>query len=245
MVDPPGTVANRLFVFLPGTGGPPGGYRHILRNAAAGGYHALGLAYRNEVAVNDLCTVAEHGCHAAVREEILTGEDLSPLVEVGRADSIEHRLSAALVHLGWEQYLDGDALRWSDIAVAGHSQGGGHAAFIASLHEVHRASLFAASEPADWTGEALATPAARIYGFIHVDDPYYASMTSSWERLGIPGALVDVDGLAWPFEDSHRLQTTFAVSAEDAHGAVAADPRTPMDGDLPVYRDVWCAVIGP
>ena len=242
-VEPDGEPAGKLFVFLPGTGGPAGAYRLLLRNAAAGGYHAIGLSYRNEVAVNDLCTVGEAGCHAAVRNEVITGEDTSPLVEITRADSIDHRLVAALQYLGWDEYLDDVALRWTDITVAGHSQGGGHAAFIAQLREVNRAVLFAATEPADWTEEALATDVERLFGFVHADDPQRDAMVLSWERLGVPGDIVVVEDVEPPYDDSHQLQTS--LTAENAHGAVAVDIATPLDGDVPVYGDVWCYVVGP
>ncbi len=242
-VEPDGAPAGKLFVFLPGTGGPAGAYRLLLRNAAAGGYHAIGLSYRNEVAVNDLCMVGDVGCHAAVRNEVITGEDTSPLVEITRADAIDHRLVAALQYLGWTDYLDEGELRWSDIAVAGHSQGGGHAAFIAQLREVHRAVLFAATEPADWTEDALATDVERLFGFVHADDPQRDAMVLSWERLGVPGEIVVVEDVDPPYDDSHQLQTSLV--AENAHGAVAVDIATPLDGDVPVYSDVWCLLVGP
>lgn len=243
VVEPDGEPAGKLFVFLPGTGGPAGAYRLLLKNAAAGGYHAIGLSYRNEVAVNDLCMIGEAGCHAAVRNEVITGEDTSPLVEVSRADSIDHRLVAALQYLGWDDYLDEGELRWSDIAVAGHSQGGGHAAFIAQMREVHRAVLFAATEPADWTEDPLATDVERLFGFVHADDPQGAGMVLSWERLGVPGELTVIDDLDAPYGDSHALQT--ALVAENPHGAVAVDIATPLDGDVPVYSDAWCLLVGP
>ena len=67
--------------------------QQILQNAAAGGYHALGLAYVNDEAVNELCPVGgPPECHSDVRVEIITGDDRSELVEVTPADSIDNRL---------------------------------------------------------------------------------------------------------------------------------------------------------
>jgi pimeloyl-ACP methyl ester carboxylesterase len=242
-LDPVATDAQISMGFVHVYVDPAGADRLLLRNAAAGGYHAIGLSYRNEVAVNDLCTVGEAGCHAAVRNEVITGEDTSPLVEITRADSIDHRLVAALQYLGWDDYLDDDALRWTDITVAGHSQGGGHAAFIAQLREVNRAVLFAATEPADWTEEALATDVERLFGFVHADDPQRDAMVLSWERLGVPGDIVVVEDVEPPYDDSQRLQTSLA--SDNAHGAVAVDSATPLSGDVPVYSDVWCQLVGP
>lgn len=244
-VEPAGVPAGKLFVFLPGTSAPAAAYELVLRNAAAGGYHALALSYRNEIAVNDLCPVVEPGCDGAVRNEVLSGDDTSPLVEVGPADSIENRLIKALLYLGWTEYLDGDALRWSDITVAGHSQGGGHAAFLARAHEVHRAALFAATEPAFWTDDDLATPVDRFYGFVHADDPQREPFVASWERLGLLGEIIDIEDAALLFEDSRQLQTDLAAPTDNPHGAVVVDLHTPMHGDVPVYSDIWCLLVGP
>jgi hypothetical protein len=243
-VEPHGEPARLLFVMLPGTKGPPRAYPGLLRNAAAGGYHALALAYRNDLAVNKLCTLRDAGCHEAIRHEVITGDDTSPLVEVTRPDSIENRLVRALAHLGWNQYLLGaDAVDWSRVTIAGHSQGGGHAAFIARDHAVHRAVLFAATEPAEWTDDRLATDVDRIYGFVHSDDDVFRPVSRSWSKLGLPSDPVDVDATSFPFDGAHQLVTS--VRSDQPHGAVAVDFFTPMVGEQPLYADVWCHVLGP
>ncbi|MBM4361338.1 MAG: hypothetical protein FJ104_01565 [Deltaproteobacteria bacterium] len=244
-VEAAAPAAGKLFVFLPGTGGPPFGYVRILKNAAMGGYDAVGLAYVNDVAVNSLCRPAEPTCHAEVREEVITGADLSPLVAVERVDSIEHRLVALLRHLGLERYLDGDAPRWESIAFAGHSQGGGHAAFLGKRHLVHRVVLFAATEAAPWTRAPGETPPLRHYGFMHTEDPLFAGFAPSWENLAIPGALTSVDGASAPFGGSQRLTTSLPATDGKPHNTPVVDPSTPMDGDEPVYRDVWAYLVGP
>jgi hypothetical protein len=236
----------KLFVFLPGTGGPPVGYTQVLRNAAAGGYHAIGLAYVNDDAVNTLCSAGSPpDCQEQVRLEILTGTDTSALVDVDRPNSIENRLIKLLEYLSWPQYLDGGALRFSDIAFAGHSQGGGHAAMLAKLHIVHRAILFAATEPSAWTLGPHATPVEQFYGFVHTGDPQGQFFLNSWDNLGMPGAPASVDGDAPPFGGSHRLQTSDPPADGNTHGAPVVDPSTPFDGEEPRYRDVWCYLVGP
>jgi hypothetical protein len=246
-VAPDPTAAGKLFVFFPGTGGPPIGYREIVKNAAAGGYHAVGLAYVNDDAVKNLCPPGSApDCQEQVRLEIITGTDTSPVVDVDRPNSIENRLIKLLAHIGWDQYVDGDGeLRWQDIAVAGHSQGGGHAGMLAKLHVVHRAVLFAATEPAAWTQADHATADERYFGFVHVDDPEGQFFLQSWGNLGIPGSPVSVDGDQPPFGGSHRLETSDPPPTDNAHGAPVVDPHTPFDGDQPRYRDVWCHLIGP
>src|SRR4030095_12009571 len=54
-IDPAAPRIGRLFVFLPGTGATAQMYSMLIERAATLGYHAIGLAYVNEVAVNVLC----------------------------------------------------------------------------------------------------------------------------------------------------------------------------------------------
>lgn len=118
--DPLGTHIGKLFVFFPGTGGPPAGYRYILQTAAGLGYHAIGLAYVNDKSVNfDYCVGnPPPNCQEIVRREIIEGKDHSPLLQVDRANSIEGRLISLLEHLHqqypterWNRYLENGGLR--------------------------------------------------------------------------------------------------------------------------------------
>ena len=105
-------------------------------------------------------------------------------------DSIVNRVAKALAYLGkpWSSYLtDAQEVRWSDVIIAGHSNGADHTAFLAKNYNVSRALIFAGpndwvggetwpptyTTPAPWvhsnwtsnvTGE-VATPPDRIYGF--------------------------------------------------------------------------------
>lgn len=55
VVDPAVTGRGRLVLFLPGTGATPFLYREFPKNAARHGFHALGLMYPNDNAINVLC----------------------------------------------------------------------------------------------------------------------------------------------------------------------------------------------
>lgn len=88
----------------------------------------------------------------------MTGEDSSPLVVVDAGNSIRARLTALLTYLaatypneGWGQFVAAGQPNWSLITVAGHSQGAGHAAYMAKLYSLDRAVMFSA--PGD-TGAA-------------------------------------------------------------------------------------------
>jgi pimeloyl-ACP methyl ester carboxylesterase len=115
--------------------------------------------------------VQPQDCYERSRLEILTGAE-SPYIEpdADQVNSAFNRLTQLLRHEhtlhpdeGWAAYFTAsttDPLRWDRIVFAGHSQGGGHAAMTARLHTVPRVLLFGATEPAEWTSTAVATPPA-------------------------------------------------------------------------------------
>jgi hypothetical protein len=256
---PPGgeSPAGKLLVFLPGTGAVPADYADLVERAAALGYAGLGLDYINEIPVNDTCGPAGPGagdadCHGNLRLEILTGQDASPYIAVSTTDSIEHRLQALLDYLArtdashdWASHLDNGEIDWSGIAVAGHSQGGGHAAFIGKQYAVDRALLFSATEPVRWTEVPGVTPASDYYGFANRVEFLYPGISNSWINLALPGTeqVIEVD--AWQGSGSHRLLTRLAAcngdSSEPAlHQCTSSDAFTPRDGDGdPAFAAVW------
>jgi hypothetical protein len=251
-------LVGKLFVFLPGTGAPPNVYRLILETAAQAGCHAIGLSYVNDQEVNeDLCAGQPENCQEEVRLELITGADSSPQIAVNRANSIENRLVKLLEYLqsvapneGWGEFLRGGAPRWELVAVAGHSQGGGHAAMIGKIRLVHRALLFSATEPAAWTTENHFTPSDRYFGFAHTQEAGVLPMRLSWANLRLPGALTTVNSTASPTNGSHRLVTDLTprggTGQSNYHGGVVVDFYTPLQADsmTAVFRDTWLYMIG-
>lgn len=250
-------VANKLFVFLPGTGGVPNQYELILKAGARRGFHTIGLDYPNPTAVGVLClTSSDPDCFWDVRRTIVTGASgLSPDISVTPANAIVTRLSEAVAYLdrtypteGWGQYLlSGGALDWSKVITGGHSQGGGHAGVMAKLYAMGRACYFASppdwnaanhptapNAPASWEGYANVTPAALQFGFGGLQDPSvpYSKLSVIWQTLGLGayGAGVSVDASAPPYGNSHTLTT-------NATPNTSTDPGTPLHG-LTV-RDVF------
>lgn len=262
VIAPGGTQAGRLFVMLAGTGGQPSQYREVLRVGAARGLHAVGLDYPNPQSVGSLCAAAVDDCFWAVRREVVTGQDLSPRVTIAPPDAIVTRLARLLVYLdanfpaeGWGRYLTSTRQPdWSRIVVAGHSQGGGHAAVIAKLVPVARAVYFASpadwqtafNRPAPWMAGAGATPPARQLGFTHLRDGLvpYGELVSNWAALGLDTPAVSVDSTLPPYGGSRTLTTALApapgVAVDREHGAPVLDSVTPRAADgSPVYAPVW------
>ncbi len=251
-----GSRRGRLLVFLPGTTASAQMYSFLIERAATLGYHAIGLAYVNDVAVNVLCAgMGASGCHEAVRREVLLGTDESELVQVDADNGVFHRLERLLDHLaaiapqeGWASYRDGQgAVRWHRVVVSGHSQGAGHAAFLGRLQRVARAVLFSGTEPAPWTQAAdFATPALDFYGFAHRLEPIYDPIQRSWDNIGIPGAPISVDAALPPFGGSQQLHTSSEDCTGDPqsngfyHNCHCADDWMPFLPDgTPAFQVVW------
>jgi hypothetical protein len=262
-------ASGQLVVFLPGTQAQPEHYLLILRAAAAKGYHAIGLNHVNAAAVGQMCAHdPAPDCHGQVRDEVITGQDRSPLVSVGASDSIVNRLAKLLAFLhttypteGWGQFLDAQRTPvWAKLNVAGHSQGGGHAGVMAKMFSLNRVAYFsspadwrsALQQPAFWLSRASATPASRQYAFSHLQDSLvpWANLVSIWSALQLDafGPAVSVDGRA-SYGGSHQLSTNATPGSglpTAAHGAPVFDASVPKNPDgSPVYAPVWSYLLFP
>ena len=118
------------------------------------------------------------------RKEILTGEDLSTKVSVDSTNSIINRLEKLLIYLdatepnnNWGQYYN-NGFEWNKIMVAGHSQGGGHAALIGMIYDVNRVLMFSSPNdfntnlnlPGKWLSQEMASSPAVFFGFNNLND---------------------------------------------------------------------------
>lgn len=249
----------KLFVFMPGTDGMPKHTTYINQTAASVGYHAIDLAYTNSISAREGCArILNPDCEEDMRMEIITGIDMSPIVEVNRSNSIENRLIKLLEYLvrtrpaqeGWGLFLSNGDVNWGMVVAAGHSQGGGHAAMLGKTRLLDRVVMFAATEPAAWTRDSFVTPAERFYGFIHTKDLLaYPQSVISWKSIGLPGTETSVDGKMSPFNNSHQLVTTSTreeCRGDDAHGCVLTDRKTPLNANgVPLFQNVWRYLIVP
>jgi hypothetical protein len=256
----PAARKGRLALFLPGTNSTETKEQEIGYAGARRGYHAITLAYPNSDAVAVLCRgVADDECTAKVREEILTGADVSDRIAIAPQDGLETRLKNLLIYLratypaeGWGSFLQGDQVLWSAISVIGHSQGAGHVALLAKRHALYRAVMLsgvadvtAAGQTAPWLSRPNLTPPASQYGFSHMADTIVpiAIAEASWNAIGLAsfGALTSTDGTAAPYGGSHTLTTALpAVGGANIHLSMADDDKMPRAADgTPAYEPVW------
>ena len=272
-VTNPATPQNGLLlVFLTGTGAAPRMYNRVLRSAVEdGGYHSLGLNWVDGFDTDSKGSNIfgpcgdDAACFAAARQEAFDGKDATPKVSIGVTDSVLNRLIKALTYLdktypseGWGAFLQNGQPLWSKIVLAGHSNGSGEAAFIASKIKVARVALF--SGPSDSTGSKpnftaatwmtgpLATPASVWYAFGSERDidgklDRIGRYRVDWPALGL-GQPVRIDGLAPPFNNAHAITTDLPPCAGcTAHNMTAGD-QTPMNGTDAVFRPLWDYMLG-
>ncbi|MDQ1587809.1 MAG: hypothetical protein QOJ77_974 [Microbacteriaceae bacterium] len=240
-----------LLLFLPATGAVPAEYREFLDTAASSGYHVLGLDYRNlGRSVTETCK-ADATCYTAIQQNRFDGSHPSRFSNVNKANSVLGRLQAALRYLinhdkagDWGRYLSGSQIRWDQIVLAGHSQGGGESAYISHLHSVHGVLMFSSpvatfnGVSASWMSSPGATPAARMYGFVNSGDLYVRRIIGSWTKLDLTGDAPPTSA-SIP-TGSHALVSTLAVgNGEQSHFMSVAD-STPQNAlGSPVYQPVW------
>ncbi len=266
ILDSTDQKTNTLWVFLPGTGATPDFYTVLTNEAAKAGLHAVCLRYPNDRSINiQICPYdRDNDCHEKTRKEIVTGEDVSDNVDVNAENSIEGRIKSLLQYLRetypqekWEQYLDSkDQIVWSKVVISGHSQGAGHALYIAKNHQVHHCVSFAGVDVrkgslASWLRNGtFLTPPEDFYLFWHKGDTMIAKhQPALMKAIGVDtfGNPVVVDSLNPPYKGSHGLiATTPPPAGELAHNTHVADKALQYDEDgVPIYRDVWQFLFQP
>lgn len=224
-----------LLVWLPGTGGQPAsGPQLFFETALQQGYRVLALSYVNTPAVSQVCVGAvlraQPACAGRMRQHRVWGDPASGLLPDRAEDAIVPRLSRLLQHLAqedaagrWGEYLDGTQPRWARVVLAGQSQGGGMAAYLAQTQRVAGVIMFSGGwdrEPgggiAAWYGRPSATPLLRWHASFHVQEPEADTMARIAQRLGLPAAHI------------HALQ--LPVQGRTPHGEGIRNPA---------YRPMW------
>jgi hypothetical protein len=196
VIRPTSPTKAELIVFLPGTGSRPEGFlstpyadkdRSLYASAVSKGYRIIGLTYRNEPTITELCDGTD-ACFLPTRRTIITGtvQPGSAVTAMARGDAILPRLTLLLMYLrdtvdpagNWGSYFTQPScttdcvLNPARIIISGQSQGGGHAGVIGKDYAVRRVvtlaspcdTLGASGPVASWTLPPLATaPGAERY----------------------------------------------------------------------------------
>jgi hypothetical protein len=254
---PSATPNHRLILFLPGTNGAPHEFPFAEVGSALG-FHVIFLMYPDTLAAQQACAQsADPSAYIKFRTEIIQGGNLSDLIHVDQADSIENRLCKLLQYLakqqpkhGWNEFLDstGANTNWRNIVVAGQSQGGGHAYVVGKLHEVARVIMFGAPKdyshyfdrPAQGFDSNTKTPAERFFAFNHMQDTVGAcnhdQQMRILQQIGLTRlGVADVDRAAGNFNHAHLLFTDIAVGPNPkmAHGSMLSPANAQQ------FQAVW------
>jgi acetyl esterase/lipase len=261
LYNPPLTASADLLIYLPGTGPGPSArspfqrIQSFLDAAADQGYRVIALAYNNTPAELQACMRnPDPNCAADFHEKRIFGDNTTALIDDTPAESIVNRLTRLLEYLdkthpdeGWGAYLDNGAPRWSRIAIAGHSQGAGMAAFLAKRVAVARVVLL--SGPADftvpgrvlapWLSGASATSPDRWYALYHQQERLAPLLQQAYAALGIPPD--HILALTLP----PRVPRWFNGRGDLYHLSDIGDGTTPRDAEgRPAYLADWDFVLG-
>jgi hypothetical protein len=244
-----------LLVFFPPTGGTPANSWPFIEVAANAGYRVIGLEYDNAISVPQVCGKnPDPACSDRFRQKRVFGDDDTKDIDDLPAESIVARLTKLLEYLdahhldeGWGRYLVKGKPNWSRIAVAGHSQGGGMAPFIAKKHKVARVIILsgawdrveATKEWAPWITAPSATPLDRWFAAYHQKESRAEAMQAAYVALKIPPDHVRVMTL------EPKPGSGMNPRADLYHGSMDSPRLTPVDarGD-PAYAADWAFMLG-
>jgi pimeloyl-ACP methyl ester carboxylesterase len=245
-----GTTGSPLLLFLPATRSIPRHYELFLSCAASLGFTVLALDYANRGPSLAAMCAGLPDCYEAVQLNRFDGTAPNRWSAVDETNAILGRLVRALAELseldpegGWENWLRAGEPRWDRVVVAGHSQGGGQAAFIGKRHPLLGTIMFSAPAQTDagvsapWLSVPGRTPPSRSFGFVSAHDGYFESVVNSWKALGL-ATPVDVEsGLR---SGAHAVVSDFPLgTAAEAHRRSISD-STPLDHTgSPVFEPVW------
>jgi thiol-disulfide isomerase/thioredoxin len=248
--NPDAPRKNQLLVFMPGTGGKGPAPRFFADCAADLGFDVVSLAYPSTISMSTLHDSDDPDAFTKARTDVIYGTAPYKTLNITPENSIDNRLVKLLEYLArqypqenWKQYLDGKgSVVWSKLILAGQSQGGGHAPFIAKQHVVSRVVMFGApkdfnihfNQSAKWFSDPSATPIDRYFSFVHMADGEngctYPQQLENYKAMGLMPkyAVVNVDDTPYPYEHTRLLTSNLA--SPHAHGAPVGNP---------IYTQAW------
>lgn len=244
---------NKLFLFIGGTGSSSSTSYNALRLLSAGlGFDFINLSYPNSVAAASLASDPDSMAFDHYRQELCFGTPVSDDVNVDSLNSIHTRTVRLLNYLdltyplqNWGQYLASPStLDWSRIVVGGHSQGSGHACYLAKQYAVDRVLMFSGpndysdfhSNSAHWVRQPGATSVSGHYSYLSLNDEAVAYDKQSDVIIGLGMLAGDdtthVDPIPAPYGNSHCLYTT------QPPGVVLLNHNVPIMLSA-INNDVW------
>ena len=245
-----------LLVWFSGTGGTPIGGWLFIKAAAEAGYRVIGLTYDNGISDPQACGPnPDPACADRFREKRIFGDADSAEIDDQPNESVMNRLMHLLHYLEktqpdqhWGQYLKSALPDWSRMAVAGHSQGGGVAAYIGKKRKVLRVINLSGAwdrteqgskDWAPWITSASATPMDRWYCAYHAKEKNAEPMKAAYAAMNVPPDHIRVLTLE-PIP-----QPTLPPGGDAYHGSMISEKSTPRDANgEPAYAGDWAFMLG-
>ena len=263
VVFPPvGASRNQLFILLPGTGRHPPIAERLTADATGLGYHVAQISYDHGVRPANPRDESDPDAFARYRWAIIEGGSLPYLsAPISRAESIENRVIKLLAYLhahypsqGWGQFLKSGEINWEKAVLGGHSQGGGHAAIMATRYQVARVICTGSPKdysrvlnaPARWYANRM-TPPQRFFAFNNTHDRAgctYGQLIENLKALGVAqvGGIANVDTGRPPYGHARVLFTSWPgpnafIAPMEAHMSAISDDI--LQNGVALFSPVW------
>lgn len=220
---------NKMFLFIGGTNSSSSSDYNALRlHSADLGFDFINLSYPNSVPAASLADQDDSLAFDKYRQELCFGTPVSDAVNVDTLNSIYTRTLKLIQYLdatypseNWGQYLTSpNTIDWSKIIVGGHSQGAGHACYLAKQFLVDRVLMFSGpndysnyfSNSAYWLRDDGETPANNHFAYLSLNDEII-DFSKQFVNISGLGMLANddtthVDNNSPPYDSSKSLYTT-------------------------------------
>lgn len=220
------THLNKLLLFIGGSFSSPEEYKIICEHSATIGLDVISLSYPNNVAAAPLGTSSDPFIFDNYRDELCFGNQVSNVVSVDVFNSISTRATKLILFLkttypeqNWGQYLtSSNSIRWDKVIVAGHSQGSGHACYLAKKNLVDRVVMFSGpndfsthfNSPANWLSQTGQTPLNKHFSLLHTQDEIvpFQNQVANLRGLGLLTSIENptlADNLNSPYSNARSL----------------------------------------
>lgn len=227
LVYNPSVQRGKLLLWIGGSYSNPNLYFRICRFAGDLGFHVISLSYPNGVPVATLGNDPDSTVFERFREEIAFGTPVSNAVSVDTLNSLYTRTINLLKYLdanqpseNWGQFLTGpDSIDWPKVLVGGHSQGAGHAPYLAKTFPTERCLMFSGpndystvyNRGAPWLTWPTATSPAAYFAYLHLRDDVvdFYKQYADLGRLGLSDSTF-VDTSIPPYQNAQFLYTNQA-----------------------------------
>lgn len=240
----PKTSNGLLLLTIGGTNSKPSEFKNVQQWGLDLGFTVLGIDYPNMVICTTCRTAPDLTCFDNYREEIMLGNPVSDIVNVNKANSILNRIQSLIKYLvkteglnKWKAFLNSDqSLNWNKVAVVGHSQGSGHAAYLGKMFSLKGVVMLAGPHDswqngsAPWLYRKGATSPNKYTSFLHEKDFFGSEYQAAAARVLMNDESIPMTRI----HDQIEVNSTAQIYVSDVP---FQDPHNSLT--FPVYKNVW------